>query len=934
MEPKKALVTGGRGFIGGHVARALAKKQYMVRVIDIADRDHFEGEDDDGIGEIEFVHGDLLDKADCARAVEGVHIVLHFAAKMGGMGVIHAANDSIIYEENHRMTTNIFAAAKDAGVISFFYASSACVYPSAIQSHIDAALRESDTWNGELPAPQGLYGLEKLHSEVLLQRGAPADMNIFIARFHNIFGPHGSWQDGKEKAPAALLRKCLAAKFSATTDIELWGNGSQRRSFCFIEDAVDGVLRLIDSNCHTPVNIGSDYSIDMRDFAYLAAGAVGFHPSTLDVLTLEGKPTGVASRNSDNTFIKEVLDWAPATTLEKGMRLTGLWIEAQMQKLLQPLSLKEQGSMLKRWKTSQMVYFTPRKSSEDIIFAILLPITSRTSDGVSAWNDGCDYFVLMGDDVVLPAEAKAWPVLAHAAFEELSVRRGVPRGFGCVAFTDVSFPGMPTFPIIHRKHMDIFHGQVVPDVFVNQDGDPYLFQLYRRFGCSVMMAPTIRNTLGGSGDARYEKVHATGWTYGTLDEGTHQLEAHLGHDLVETTRKLTLDVIIPCYRVNMAYIDRFLALQSSTTCDVMFIIIVDDPHSPNLTELETMYGHHWNVRIRANKTNQGASASRNRGLSESAAEWILFLDDDVVPAHDILRELEKSIRQHPTAAGFVGSALFPVATSIFTAAVHLAGVTYFWNIAQKLPADDDIPWGVTANLAVRRSRQDRVIFDLSFPKTGGGEDIDYCRKKREFSISHGGAGFVSSPNVVVTHPYWNDGSRSYWRFYMWAKGDGALIKLYPRLVYLDYAPNSAELLVLGVLLPAIFTLVSSVGLVSSMRPIFHGLLSLGSVLLANMFHDMYRHFSRYPDRTFDIETTVTGVAWFLAVCESTFIRMFSELGRLVGMLERREVSFLRRFDWFAGHRAYGNGPKREERRNDVERFSLCILFILLGCYMF
>jgi nucleoside-diphosphate-sugar epimerase/glycosyltransferase involved in cell wall biosynthesis len=959
-----------------------------------------------------------LDPTDCIKVVSGVDIVLHFAANMGGMGVIHEANDFIIYKENHLLTMNIFSAAKNAGVPSFFYASSACVYPASAQANdnLDIALKEDDVWNGTLPAPQGLYGLEKLHSEVFIQRGAPPGMKIYIARFHNIFGPRGSWRDGTEKAPAAFLRKCLVVKKSGDTNCELWGDGSQRRSFCYISDAIEGVLRLVDSDCHVPVNIGSDKSISMRSFMDEAACAVGVDPSTLNIRTIADRPVGVASRNSDNTFLGQVLNgWRPKTTLMKGMEQTGKWIEGQMLRILTPLTSEQEASMLKSWKTSRVVYL--EAPSSRIIFAILLPVTSRLGDGQAstdclaslerfslslheslvpgrpstpfhvrvylaidhddeilnvpgnpaaerlrnagiadivtltcrfprgrvcslwrecawrAWTDKCDYYVLMGDDVELPSEAKEWQTLTQSTFVEISEERSVPFGFGCVAFTDVTFPGMPTFPIIHRTHLDIFHGQVVPDVFVNQDGDPYLFQLYRRFGCARMMKATIRNTVGGSEEARYQKLHTRDWTFGPLDEGTTILENFLDKHNGIAARKVTVDVIIPCYRVIMEYLERFLTLESSNQCDVNFIIIVDNPASPQIKELENKYGHRSDVRIRVNPRNLGASASRNRGLSESAAEWVLFLDDDVVPEPNILYRLEEYIRSHPKAAGFVGNALFPIADSIFTTSVHLAGVTYFWDIAEKMIGDSDVPWGVTANIAARRSH-DNIAFDLSFPKTGGGEDIDYCRKKRDFSISRGGHGFVAAPKVTVTHPYWNGGRRSYWRFYMWSKGDGALIKLYPDLVYMDYAPNAAELLLLACLSVAILSTLTAMQFTTLDSLAFYVLLSIGSVTLGNIIHDLNRHFFRNPERTLEIKTTISRVSWVLAVLESTFIRIFSELGRLVGMLERGEVSYLmHRFDWFAGHSAFGDGPRREERRNSMERFGLCIMIAVLGCYL-
>lgn len=295
------------------------------------------------------------------------------------------------------------------------------------------------------------------------------------------------------------------------------------------------------------------------------------------------------------------------------------------------------------------------------------------------------------------------------------------------------------------------------------------------------------------------------------------------------------------------------------------------------------------------------------------------------PRPDILIEAEKIIRAHPRAAGFVGNVQFPQATSIYTTAVHLAGVTYFWDIATKI--QEDVPWGVTASLIARRNVNDGVLYNLAFPQTGGGEDIDYCRQKREHSIRRGGEGFWAAPNVVATHPYWNDGRRYYKRFYMWSVGDGALIKLYPELVYIDYAPNAAELLLLSV----VASLLAWLSLLFSFNYRIHIPLAFGpslalSTLLANVLHDCYRHLHRNSDRVASMNTTVAGFSWVLAVVESSIIRLYSEIGRVVGIIQRREVWLLgHRFDWFAG--VWGDGPKNEERSNNCQRAFLTILVL-------
>ncbi|KAL0564362.1 hypothetical protein V5O48_017684, partial [Marasmius crinis-equi] len=525
-----------------------------------------------------------------------------------------------------------------------------------------------------------------------------------------------------------------------------------------------------------------------------------------------------------------------------------------------------------------------------------------------AFEDKCDYFALFGDDVELLDEG--WLRGIHKTFQGLS---GSVTGFGCVAFTDVSFPGMPTFPVIHKIHMEIFGGEVVPSVFVNQDGDPFLFQLYRRFGSSVMAPFHLRNSIGGSDDARYTKQRLTGWTFDVLDGATSTVERWLGtkeeHGI---EKKLTLDVIVPSYRVDFSTLGPILELQSSATCELMFIIIIDDPLSSGITELQQKYGARPDVRIRVNTSNLGASATRNRGLDESAAEWVFFLDDDVVPDPDILIEAEDVIRDNPDAAGFIGTTLFPPANTVFKTAVHLAGVTYFWDVARKL--NDDIPWGVTANLIARRNN-DGVRYDLRFPKTGGGEDIDFCVRKRDLFVGDGKGGFKAAPDVVATHPWWHNGERRYRRFYMWAKGDGALVALFPQHCYTELAPTSAQLFLYS-------GIVAILGFVTTQKHLAKGgLVSFVAVFLSNVLHDTFRHLVR--ERTVDTRSTIVGLAWVVAVMESSIIRMVSETGRIVGQLERGEWKFVlmhRRFDWFVGR--VGDGPIANERWNSRERLVL------------
>ena len=930
---------------------------------------------------------------------------------MGGMGTIHERNESRIYFENHLMTMNLFRASAEAGVKRFFLASSACVYPGNLQSDecTDVSLREHNVYP---PGPQGLYGTEKLNAEHLLLF-SKTGMLTQIARFHNVYGPRGAWRNGREKVPAAMLRKAFAAAALHRghgvehPHFEIWGSGSQRRSFLYIDDAVDGVIHLLRSGYREPVNIGSTHPITIRGLADVAVLCAGSPPVDVCCTLPEGRlpelnVIGVASRNSNNQLVEEKLGWKPKRRLEEGLKVTGDWICKELERLTSNLPHEKRLFILKELQTSQVVDL----SDHSICFAILLPVTSRGSNsrenclrnlvsfsrslvtttyrdthevGVvsfrlrvylsvdhddhfllgpecraeaalraggifdivtivadhgkgnicahwrdcarRAFEDGCDYFTLLGDDVTL--KDQGWMRRVYEEFERLHNGKSTPFGFGCVALTDTTFPGMPTFPVVHRTHMEIFDGLVIPEAFVNQDGDPFLFQLYRRWGCSIMIESRIGNGVGGSDDARYDKKPVSDWTFETLDKAVAKVETWISRKASSVKKVLTLDVVIPSHRVDLRFLEPVLRLRRPEACSVMFVIIIDNPSSPSIGPLQKKYGSDPFVRIRVNETNLGASASRNRGMKESAADWIHFLDDDVTPDDDLLVRAAEVIREHPNVAGFIGTSKFPIADGIFTTAILLADVTYFWDIARKRPEDINLPWGVTANLITRRNA-DGINFDLIFPKTGGGEDIDFCQRKGDWVVAKNGGGsggFRAAQTVVVTHPWWNGGRLSLSRFYGWGKGDGALVKLYPQFRYCDFAPSSGETLLLCLL-------------VSFLDPFVHqgecvslSVCGAAAVILANISHSFYNATFPDYDRWEFQQCSIAGSKYAVAIVVSTMIRIASELGRVVGMLERGEIRYLgRRFDWFTGG---DRGSIASERRGSLQRFVLFVTYTVL-----
>jgi len=314
---KKAIVLGAGGFIGHHLARFLKKKGYYVRGVDIK-YPEFSGLDDFN----EFLQLDLRDFRNCMEAITGADEVYQLAANMGGMGFItfHKAD---VMRDNATININVAEACVRAGVDRVFYSSSACVYPISLQTQTDVTgLKESDAYPAD---PDNEYGWEKLYSErVYKAYEKDLGLNVRIARFHNIYGPEGTYEGGREKAPAAICRKISRAKNKDT--IEVWGDGEQSRSFCYIDDCLRGIDMLMHSEYKEPVNIGSDRLIKMNDFVDLVAKIAGKEIKKKHLLD---KPQGVRGRNSDNTLCKREIGFEAKISLEEGMEKTYNWINKQ-----------------------------------------------------------------------------------------------------------------------------------------------------------------------------------------------------------------------------------------------------------------------------------------------------------------------------------------------------------------------------------------------------------------------------------------------------------------------------------------------------------------------------------------------------------------------------------------------------------------------------
>jgi GDP-D-mannose 3', 5'-epimerase len=313
----RVVVTGAGGFIGHHLVTRLKEEGYWVRGVDLKvpefndiDADEFEVLD--------------LRRADHAlQALRGADHVYALAADMGGMGFI-SANHAQILHNNSLINLNTIEAARLFGVSRYLYSSSACVYPEYLQREANiAGLREVDAFPAD---PQDAYGWEKLVTELLCKYYSQEyGLSTRTVRFHNVYGPYGTYTGGREKVPAALSRKVAQAENGGM--IEIWGDGEQTRSFCYIDDCVDGIFRLMQSDFGDPLNLGTDELVTINELARMVIEVSG--KQDIRLRHVPG-PEGVRGRNSDNSLLREVLDWEPKIPLEQGLQPTYRWIENQV----------------------------------------------------------------------------------------------------------------------------------------------------------------------------------------------------------------------------------------------------------------------------------------------------------------------------------------------------------------------------------------------------------------------------------------------------------------------------------------------------------------------------------------------------------------------------------------------------------------------------
>lgn len=317
---EKILVTGAGGFIGHHLVRFLKKKDYWVRGVDLHYPEFSPIDEAD-----EFKLLDLRDFRNCMEAIEGIDKVYNLAANMGGIGFITSVRADVM-RDNVLINTNMAESSKLSEVKRLLFSSSACIYPTFKQESPEVPpLKESDAYPAD---PDNEYGWEKLFSERLYQSyHQDCGLDIRIARYHNIFGPEGTYEGGREKSPAAICRKVALAKDGG--EIEIWGDGQQTRSYCYIDNCLEGTYRLMESDFKEPLNIGSDRLVTINQLVDIVSNIAG---KKLEKVYQPDKPQGVRGRNADLTLVKTVLSWEPKISLEEGLAKTYKWIEGELRK--------------------------------------------------------------------------------------------------------------------------------------------------------------------------------------------------------------------------------------------------------------------------------------------------------------------------------------------------------------------------------------------------------------------------------------------------------------------------------------------------------------------------------------------------------------------------------------------------------------------------
>ena len=499
----------------------------------------------------------------------------------------------------------------------------------------------------------------------------------------------------------------------------------------------------------------------------------------------------------------------------------------------------------------------------------------------TAAADGADHFVLLGDDVEMLSDG--WLANVEEEFESVAIERGLPYGCACVAIRDVSFPCFPTFPVVHKFHLEAAGGELFPREFRNQHGDPFLFEIYRRWGASrFARGAELRNQVGGKDVARYEKAGDLVWRGRILTDAIASVERLLcesvGRDAARRARVPCLDVVVPTYRCDVGVLRELSRLECIRDASVHTLIVVDRPEAPTVTEIKTQlasYEANKVVRVLVMPVNAGAAHARNTGMFQSFGDHCVLLDDDVTPEPGLLDAYIAAIDRHPDAAAYVGLTSLPLPVTAWQRALAACRICYFYGIAT---VTEYPPWGVTANICVRGRTNNSVMFDPRFPRSGGGEDVDFCIKLQQKGFGR----LVSVPDARVTHPFWKAPLR---QISGWASGDVLCLDTLPHRSFLTL-PDWAEISLFCAFL-------SSTGLRSCWTVV--------AVVIATEVAMLFPRF--YLNAGDSMRRPLTRA---IAALMGVVPPMIQDATRLWSKVRRARVSkLLRRFDWMNGTGRHG-----------------------------
>jgi len=502
-----------------------------------------------------------------------------------------------------------------------------------------------------------------------------------------------------------------------------------------------------------------------------------------------------------------------------------------------------------------------------------------------ARNSSNDFIVLMGDDILL--HDKHWQEIVERSFCNISFRTSLPFGAGCVALNDLSFKCFPTFPVVHRWHLNNSEsGDLLPKQFINQGGDPYLFELYSRWNASEFAVfARMENLVGGDDSARYLKCPIN-WPGQILSEAMKRLHSNLN----APPMGICIDVVVPSYRLNNIYLlEKIVHLRSSVHVYVRFWLVVDNPDPDNIKEVKAMgervngeqfskgEGNYF-VRVVHYGENRGASYARNTGFNYSCADWVLFLDDDVVPDEHILDAYIGAIKRCPEAKVMVGLTVMPPSFNFWTRCLEASNVMYFYGVAKHRTHP---PWGVTANLLVRGSRYHHTIqFKDIYPKTGGGEDIDLIFQIKE-RHNWSRRTVVAVPGAKVLHPWWNNGNICYKQIIGWAWGDSICLTEWGSRTFFTF-PNWIEFIVPAIIYCSF----------SNQHTFWRTIKAVILIICVDHCWKSWYFFNRKRDGLIKSP--------FVALIASSVISC-QEATRLLALMQRLTLSsYCRRMDWFDG----------------------------------